>query len=501
MQHVHGDGDGGPPKPPTEPVGHSHGHSHSHGHGHGHGLEGGWDQWLSVPALRLILTAVIVAGLLTVVGIVVLWPNGEGRQAAIDEAEALGLATEQFDATVDSVRDGPCSYDVAQTCREFSFQVHEGPDAGGLVLLPEYNLSVGAPAPTLSVNDSVFLGYEPRTAFYFYADQDRGGTLILLTALFAVVVVALGRVRGLLALAAMVFTVITLIGFVAPAVLDGRDPIAVAVVAGSAIAFAGLYLTHGFNPTTTVALAGTLASLLLTLAVSAVFFRLARFSGLATEEGLTLPLLADGVNLSSLLLGGAVIGALGALDDVTVTQVATVAELKLRNQGLTKAELITSGIRVGREHIASTVNTLLLAYAGASMPLLLIFAAANQPLGTVANSEIVAVEIVRTLTGSIGLVAAVPITTAMAALLVGSNAGAQAVATDAPKPERGPDHGSGGGNPASRTDRPERPTSPPVQPAAPVAADVDIAEDQDLPVDWSAAGWDQFAPDEDLDLS
>ena len=114
------------------------------------------------------------------------------------------------------------------------------------------------------------------------------------------------------------------------------------------------------------------------------------------------------------------IGALGALDDVTVTQVAAVAEVHHRNRDLSVAELITSGIRVGREHIASTVNTLLLAYAGASMPLLLVFAASDQPLGAVANSEIVAVEIVRTLCGSIGLVAAVPVTTVMAALLVGT---------------------------------------------------------------------------------
>ena len=153
-----------------------------------------------------------------------------------------------------------------------------------------------------------------------------------------------------------------------------------------------------------------------------MFFDIANFSGLATEEGLTLPLLAD-VNLSSLLLGGAVIGTLGALDDVTVTQVATVAELRHRNRNLTVAELIVSGIRVGREHIASTVNTLLLAYAGASMPLLLVFAASDQSLGVVANSEIVAVEIVRTLCGSIGLVAAVPVTTLMAAVLVGTTTG------------------------------------------------------------------------------
>jgi uncharacterized membrane protein len=117
-------------------------------------------------------------------------------------------------------------------------------------------------------------------------------------------------------------------------------------------------------------------------------------------------------------VGGAVIGALGALDDVTVTQVVTVAELQHRNPGLRTRELVTSGIRVGREHIAATVSTLLLAYVGASMPLLLLFAITNQSLDVVANSEIIAVEIVRTLCGSMGLVAAVPLTTLLAASLL-----------------------------------------------------------------------------------
>ena len=148
------------------------------------------------------------------------------------------------------------------------------------------------------------------------------------------------------------------------------------------------------------------------------FFDLARFTGLATEEGLTLPLVTDNLDLAGLLLGGAVLGTLGALDDVTVTQVATVNELRFRRPDLTRRQLVVSGIRVGREHIASTVNTLLLAYAGASMPLLLLFSTTDQSLGIVANSELVAVEIVRTLTGSIGLVAAVPITTALAAAVI-----------------------------------------------------------------------------------
>lgn len=420
------------------------------------------------------------SGVLTVVGLIMLLPDGEGRADTIEQATALGLVTERFDATVESVMDGPCSYstvDNPQDCRAFTFVVHEGPDAGALVALPEFNLTIGAPTPTLAVGDAVVLGYEPQTFSYFYADRDRGGVLIWLTVAFAVVVVALGRVRGLLALAAMAATVVVLVGFVAPSVLDGNDPVLVAVTAGSAIAFLSLYLTHGFTPTTTVALAGTLAALGLTLAVSAVFFDLAAFTGLGTEEGLTLPLVAD-INLSSLLLGGGVLGALGALDDVTVTQVATVAELRHRNRKLTMAELITSGIRVGREHIASTVNTLLLAYAGASMPLLLLFAASNQSLGAVANSEIVAIEIVRTLCGSIGLVAAVPITTLMAAVLVSAGPTAD---EDGPTDRDSADEGA-------RTDeRPTRPAQPAPEPARP--------EEPAGP----PPSWDDFAPD-DRDL-
>lgn len=467
-----------------------HGHSHGHSHGHGHGLIGGWDTWLAVPALRFILALVILMGVLTVMGIAVLWPTGEGRDAAIEEASRLGLVTQQFDATVETVRDAPCSYDATNDCREFSFIVHQGPDAvgpdgEGIVLLPEFNLTVGTPTPDLAVGDAVKLGYEPTTEHYFYADRSRGTSLVVLAVLFAVVVIALGRFRGLLALAAMAATVVVLIGFIAPAVLDGSDPVTVAVVAASAIAYISLYLTHGFNPTTTVALAGTLASLLLTLIVSSIFFSVARFSGLATEEGLTLPLVAD-INLSSLLLGGAIIGALGALDDVTVTQVATVAELHHRNRDLTVAELVTSGIRVGREHIASTVNTLLLAYAGASMPLLLVFAAADQPVGIVANSEIVAVEIVRTLCGSIGLVAAVPITTLMAAVLVGTT-------SDSLLP-----------NPAVTDPTDDDPTERPVvddEPARPEPKPE--ANNRSTPAATANrpdADWDDFAPDDQIDF-
>ena len=390
-------------------------------HGHGHGLEGGWGVWARDRTLAVVLVGVVVAALATVVAMVVLWPTGEGRRTAIDNADEIGLVTDRLSATVEEVVDRRCSYsssDNPQDCRVLTFLLREGPEAGAIVTVPEINLTFDPSVPDLSIGDRVVLGYEESTDFYFYADRDRRTSLVWLAGLFAVVVVALGRFRGVLALLAMGATLVVLVAFVAPSVLDGNDPLLVAVVAASAIAFVSLYLTHGFTPTTTVALAGTLAALGLTLGLSWVFFELAQFTGLATEESLILPFLAENLDVGSLLLGGAVIGALGALDDVTVTQVATVAELRHRSPHLPTTDLVASGIRVGRDHIASTVNTLLLAYAGASMPLLLLFAASDQSLEMVANSELIAVEIVRTLCGSIGLVAAVPITTALAAAVL-----------------------------------------------------------------------------------
>ena len=394
---------------------------HGHSHGHGHSLEGGWERWAAVPMLRILAGVVGVVAFLTVVALVVLWPTGEGRRQAIANADDLGLVSERVSATVQEQRDGPCSYSTAdnpQTCREVTLLIDDGPEAGALVILPEINLRFDSSIPSMSPGDAVILGYEPSTNAYFFADLDRRGPLVWLAVVFAVFVVGFGRSRGLLALTSMAFTIVALVGFIAPSVLDGNDAVLVCVVGASAIAIVGLYVTHGFSPTTTVALAGTLGALALTLGLSWVFFELTRITGLGTEESLILPFIAIDIDLADLLLGGAVIGALGALDDITITQVAAVGELRDRRPDLSLAELFASGIRIGQEHIASTVNTLLLAYAGASMPLLLLFSTSDQGLDTVANSEVIAVEIVRTLCGSMGLVAAVPITTAMAALVV-----------------------------------------------------------------------------------
>ena len=398
---------------------------------------GEWEAWRRDPILRAVLGVVALLGVLTLVGTITLWPDGSGREAAIEAADEIGFVSGTVNATVDEVTDARCSFAAAddpRVCRSFTFRIDSGADRGETVTLPEFSLEFAQTVPPISVGDAVILGYEPTTDTYFYSDRDRRSSMIWLGVLFAVVVVALGRVRGLLALLAMAVTVVVLVGFVAPSVLDGNDPLLVAVVAAAAIAFVSLYLTHGFSPTTTVALASTLLALGLTLALSWFFFGLADFTGLATEEASVLPFLSADIDLAGLLLGGAVLGALGALDDVTVTQVATVAELRRQRPDLPLPALFSAGVRVGREHIASTVNTLLLAYAGASIPLLLLFAASDQSLGLVANSEAVAVEIVRTMCGSIGLVAAVPIATGLTALVVDQSRAASSPAPPPPPP-------------------------------------------------------------------
>jgi uncharacterized membrane protein len=355
----------------------------------------------------------VILGLVVLVGLVALWPRAE-----LDvDSELLGLASQVYRAEVTDVIDGSCSYAPDSPCTLVVFELLEGPTPGGVATQEFEELPS---TPTFTVGDRVVMNYLPESepAFqYQFADRERRGLLIGLTAVFAVAVIGLGRMRGLAALVGLGLSVMILIAFIVPAILEGTDPVLVAAVGALAIAMASLYLAHGFTDLTHVALLGATGALVITVILSTLMTNVAQFSGLAGEESLYLTLFG-GIDVAGLLLAGIVLGALGALDDVTVTQASTVWELRRANPALGLGELTAAGLRVGRDHIASTVNTLLLAYAGASIPLLLLFGLSQQSLGTIANSEVVAVEIVRTLVGSIGLVAAVPITTWLAARTV-----------------------------------------------------------------------------------
>jgi uncharacterized membrane protein len=391
--------------------------NHHHSHSYSHSVA------VSDRGRRIVTGVAVALAVLTALGVVLLRSGHDTRAQAAE----LGLDSARYKATVHETVTQPCSYagdDASQRCMLVTVRPRQGPDAGMLIELGEYNLDDPF-VPDLSEGARIVVGYEETNGTYFYADRERRQPLALLFLVFAGAVIALGRLRGLAALLALGVTVVVLLQFIVPAVLGGRNPLFVALVGSALIAYLALYLAHGINPMTTVALLGALGALALTAVLAWTFFELTAFSGAVSEEATYLPLLGGNIDVRGLLLGGVVIGALGALDDVTITQSSAVFELRAADPAMSGRNLYRSAMRIGREHVGSTVNTLLLAYAGASMPLLLLFVVSAQSLGTVANSEVVAVEIVRTLVGSIGLVASVPLTTGLAAWLVTDKAPAR----------------------------------------------------------------------------
>lgn len=318
----------------------------------------------------------------------------------------------------------PCEFDADQECRLLTIAV-EGQETRSIEVpggVDAAFLLTGDPIDVTLVDTGteVLLVDARRPTVqtqYQFADFQRRGVLLWVALLFAAAVVVLGRWRGVFALAGLAISLTILLLFVLPAILDGRSPVWVALFGALAIAIAALYVAHGFGPKTTVALLGMGGALLLTALLSSLVLGLADITGFATEESSLLTLF-DGVDVRGLVLAGIVLGAAGALDDVTITQASAVWELHSVDGSLDAMELTRRGLRIGRDHIASTVNTLLLAYAGAALPLLVLFVVSSQSLGSIANSEVVAIEIIRTLVGSIGLVAAVPFTTWLAAQIV-----------------------------------------------------------------------------------
>ena len=366
--------------------------------------------------LRVLALTVVVLIVATVAGLFLLRP---GRQAV----GAFPDAGERVKGTVTAAATSPCdgqSPDAPEggpreLCVELLVRVDEGPDTGREVSQTGGDNATGR----LAVGDRVVLAADPdATALderYQLTDTQRGTSLTVLAVLFGLAVVALGRLRGLFALVGLAISAVVLVGWLVPALLDGGPPVLTATVGAGAIMLSVLLLAHGPSIRTATAVVGTAASLLLTLGLATAFVEASSLTGLTSEEATFVQAVFGGLDVRGLLLAGIVVGALGILDDVTVTQVSAVYEIRAANPAMPTRELYRAGLRVGRDHVASLVNTLLLAYAGASLPLLVIFTTGGEGLvGTLTNG-VVAEEIVRTLVGSIGLVAAVPLTTALAA--------------------------------------------------------------------------------------
>jgi uncharacterized membrane protein len=251
----------------------------------------------------------------------------------------------------------------------------------------------------------------------YFVDFVRSGSLLWLTAIFVAVILAISRWKGLRSLLSMAFSLLVIIAYIIPHILAGEDPLWVSIVGSIILLGVTLYLTYGWNLKSHAAVLSMVFVLLITGMLAGLFVFFARLTGSGDENALFLvQMLNAQINLRGLLLGGMIIGALGVLDDLVTTQASAVFELHHANESLGFRGLFGSAMRIGQDHVAATVNTLVLAYAGASLPMLLMFSLGRGDYGYLVNFEFIAEEIVRTLVGSLGLVTAVPLTTFIAIL-------------------------------------------------------------------------------------
>jgi uncharacterized membrane protein len=358
----------------------------------------------------------IAVAALAVVGMLALWPRGD--------APGVEVAPRTYvDATIRDASEGPCPGIDPEVelpdCHIYDAELTSGEDAGSIVTF--FVQPTQTEVPELSTGNEVVLIHNPESTEgfqYAFEDFQRDTPMFWLLMAFVAVVIAFGRWLGVRALAGLGLSLVVVVVFIVPAMLRDTPELMVALVGAAAVAYLAIYLAHGFGMFSSIALAGTLVSLAFTAVLALVVASLTQLSGLSSEETQVLRVTVDALDLRGLLVAGIVIGTLGVLDDVTVSQVSTVAALRRANPDLSRRALYTEAIRVGRDHIAAAVNTLVLAYAGASLPLLMFFAQGDLPFTRLITGELVAMEVVRMLVGSIGLILSVPITTGLAALIL-----------------------------------------------------------------------------------
>ncbi|MEZ0113116.1 putative membrane protein [Catenulispora sp. EB89] len=406
------------------------GHGHSHGHSHGHG-----PATPASPRLRTLITALLLpVAAAAVAGLVLLWPSAakspippqvwvQGTVTAstlVQPGPNGGTAPPAGGSTTTA----PGGLDT--TNDQLTIQITSGPTKGSTATV---TVGVDPSTPKYSVGDGLVLTYDksqPADGQYNIKDFQRGPPLMSLAIAFALFVLVVGRWRGAGAIAALAVSFGVLVKFTLPAIVGGENSIEVAAVTAGVILFAALYATHGVSVRTSVAVLGTAISLALIGGLGEAGTKLAHLTGLGDDNAATVAGYFHKVDVQGLLLAGIIIGALGVLNDVTATQVSSVWELKAADPTMGAAELFRVGMRIGRDHIGSTVNTLVLAYAGGSLPLFVLMTTSSQGWSGAAGAEVVAEEIVRTLVGSIGLAAAVPITTALAAYFAAGEGGHEA---------------------------------------------------------------------------
>lgn len=254
---------------------------------------------------------------------------------------------------------------------------------------------------------------------YSVRDIDRQGVILGFIILFAIVIIIFSGKQGVRSLISLAGSFFVILYVLVPSLLKGYPPVLTSIVIAAVILFLAIFLTHGFNRESTVAFAGTVMAVILTGVLAYLGVELASLSGFASDEAVYLNFNTRGMlDFAGLLLGGIMIGVLGVLDDIAITQAAVVSELYNSASHLSRKEIYMKAIRVGKEHVGALVNTLALAYTGASLPLLLLFSTSDSSMGSIINQEIFATEIIRTTVGSIGLILTVPITTLLAVYML-----------------------------------------------------------------------------------
>ncbi len=365
---------------------------------------------------RMLWFVIGLLAVITAAALIILWPTEPVPTTPLGERTA---------GTVTAVTD--CK-PVAEDCVTLKIEVGEGPYAGDTVSTDAFQT---ANSPEIGVGAKVWLVESTSEPGEFaLSDIDRQSSLLWLAGLFALAVVLFARWKGVSALAGLVSSMTLLIWFILPAILLGKDPVVVAAVGTAAIAIVAMFLAHGPHVGTVVAIVGTVIALLLTLTLAWVFTGFVSLSGMGDEGSYFLDLQGMEFDLRGLFLAGVVIGALGVLDDVTITQAAAVAEVKRADPSAGWRQLFGAGMRVGRDHVAATVNTLVLAYVGAALPTFILLTMSDLGLLQSINNEVIAQEIVRALIGGLGIIAAVPITTALMAAILTDHQHDESAAVD-----------------------------------------------------------------------
>ena len=395
-------------------------------------------------AVRMLAVFLVPAAVLTAIGLVWLWPGDVSDHIREDATQYAAEGVTFPTGTVSGVEEMPCQGQPgstpgeSDTCATVTVRVDEGPDAGIETTVP---VSQPIYHSGIESGDGVVLVRVPtegQEAAYQFYDFERSLPLGAIAVAFAIVVVAVARFRGLAALVGLGFGYLILGKFLLPGLLTGESPVLYTLVGSAAIMFVVLYVAHGFSARTTTALAGTMFGLVVTALLGWVFTDWASLSGVGSEDDFVLATAAPDLRLSTVVTAGVVVAGLGILNDVTITQASAVWELHDSSPTMSAGRLFARAMRIGRDHIASTVYTIAFATAGAALPVLLLIYASDRPLLDFLQTEAVSEEIARTLVGSIGLVLAVPLTTAIG-VAVTRNAG--------PRAGRGP---------GRRRERPER---------------------------------------------